>query len=484
MLELESTGRLSDGAAGGEQRRIVAQLKKKGFLNFIYYTDFESSGPGAIADRNPQRRVVQRWFVGGDPYDLETVWDGFEAAADAERARTTCQKHWYEGGRDGSCASTAGVRYDGRWYDVSRLMSCDIQFAGGDTIDGPLHTNDAILLSDGATFGGETTSSWPENGDPAPDAANFFRQTTSGAQPNPAGERPQYGKPITMPPNNDALRRNADPAQGGRGCVYTGPTRITFRDDGRLHGPQPGDHVRTGGVRRRRGLGSPRTVDRPVQRRHLRGPGPGRHLRRQGAGHVPGERRPHPVQLQGRRRVRRRQGRRALHRRRGQPDRRGRRPGLRVRPGRGRRARAGGEQRRDHLPPGPVHLAGRRGTTARPATSATSTPPSPGALYDSERIVPGAPNEAGVLVSAAVLSVNRSFTVQNYDHGDELGRLKVLGGIYQRHRGAVGTSGSGRTGFLKDYRYDDRLPFLPPPFYLTPEDSSWDVVAFSEEDAS
>ena len=57
-------------------------------------------------------------------------------------------------------------------------------------------------------------------------------------------------------------------------------------------------------------------------------------------------------------------------------------------------------------------------------------------------------------VQAAILAVNHSFRVQNYNLGAPLGTLNVLGAIAQRYRGAVGTGsgGSVSTGFAQELR--------------------------------
>jgi Tfp pilus assembly protein PilX len=84
-------------------------------------------------------------------------------------------------------------------------------------------------------------------------------------------------------------------------------------------------------------------------------------------------------------------------------------------------------------------------------------------------------NQAGsienITVDAAILAINHSFIVDNYDCGGSLGTLNVLGAISQKYRGAVGTTGG--TGYLKNYVYDDRLHTLEPPSFIEPVQSDW-----------
>jgi hypothetical protein len=83
-------------------------------------------------------------------------------------------------------------------------------------------------------------------------------------------------------------------------------------------------------------------------------------------------------------------------------------------------------------------------------------------------------------IQAAVLALRHSFVVQNWRSGAGLGTLNMTGSIAQSFRGAVGTSG-GSTGYLKNYKYDSRLSYLQPPFFLTPTSSPWQVATVMDK---
>jgi hypothetical protein len=85
----------------------------------------------------------------------------------------------------------------------------------------------------------------------------------------------------------------------------------------------------------------------------------------------------------------------------------------------------------------------------------------------------------GVTIKAAILSIDHSFIVDNFDCGNALGNLNVFGAIAQNYRGPVGTTGG--TGFLKAYKYDDRLKYRSPPHFLSPVDSAWAIVRSNEQ---
>ncbi len=84
-------------------------------------------------------------------------------------------------------------------------------------------------------------------------------------------------------------------------------------------------------------------------------------------------------------------------------------------------------------------------------------------------VADNAANGTDVYIDGSVFCRNGSFGAENYGSGSPRGHLYLNGSIVQNKRGAVGTfSGSTvKTGYLKAYRYDDRLadPAFRPPFY-------------------
>jgi Tfp pilus assembly protein PilX len=76
-------------------------------------------------------------------------------------------------------------------------------------------------------------------------------------------------------------------------------------------------------------------------------------------------------------------------------------------------------------------------------------------------------------IYAAILSTNHSFAVDNYECGENLGDLNVYGAIAQRFRGIVGIVGG--SGYTKDYKYDERLAVDEPPYFLNPINAGWEV---------
>jgi hypothetical protein len=88
-------------------------------------------------------------------------------------------------------------------------------------------------------------------------------------------------------------------------------------------------------------------------------------------------------------------------------------------------------------------------------------------------------------VQAAILTLQHSFIVDNYNSGAKRGTLKVDGAIAQRFRGPVGTfntsTGNGVTGYTKDYNYDNRLRYRSPPYFLDPIQAAWRIIRSNEQ---
>lgn len=93
-------------------------------------------------------------------------------------------------------------------------------------------------------------------------------------------------------------------------------------------------------------------------------------------------------------------------------------------------------------------------------------------------------SSANPQIYAAMLSTKHSFRVQQWDKGAQPGSsshlLNIKGAIAQIYRGPVGTSGSPGTGYFKAYVYDDRLKLISPPLFLDPVQSAWKVKTWAE----
>lgn len=89
-------------------------------------------------------------------------------------------------------------------------------------------------------------------------------------------------------------------------------------------------------------------------------------------------------------------------------------------------------------------------------------------------------------INAAILSVAHTFQVQNYSETGVRGTLTVKGAIAQKFRGPVGTSSGGYivNGYNKDYNYDPRFRYTAPPKFLSPVTTTYGVTTWMDTPAA
>ena len=87
---------------------------------------------------------------------------------------------------------------------------------------------------------------------------------------------------------------------------------------------------------------------------------------------------------------------------------------------------------------------------------------------------PSGASNPNVTIDGAILTLQHSFFVDNYQcGGTPQGTLTVHGAIAQYFRGIVGTVGA--SGYLKNYNYDDRLSLILPPYLFDLQNMEWGV---------
>ncbi|QYH35329.1 hypothetical protein [Salinibacterium sp. M195] len=170
----------STGKVGGETRSLVADLRQSGFIDFLYFTDYEIKDPALSG------------------------------------ASSSCLKYAWAG-RGSNCG--------------------EIAFGSGDVIDGPAHSNDTLRVCQ-ATFKGDVTTSYkPTSG------LRFTPKDSNGYSCNGQNFEkdgsPSFQPVIGMPATNSQHLRETrtDLASDGvprPGCLYTGPTQITMNSNGTI----------------------------------------------------------------------------------------------------------------------------------------------------------------------------------------------------------------------------------------------------------
>ena len=391
---------VSSGKVNDVVRSVESVLRRRNFLDYLYFTEYETLDP--LEYPSDQR-----------------AW-----------AQQNCLRHYYDRpGRDPRCV--------------------EINFFTRDRIRGPLHTNDALLVSGNPRFEGETSTSWNDpSGKRWRDglaARGQGRSVPSWARNND----PAFGPPLRMPPNNTALKAEADPALGGQGCLYSGPTRITLRATGTMDVTSP--FTPSGGSC---GVGTNRPLPRNgvIYVENLRPNNPNAGCRT------------HPL-------------------------------GYPIANDRTTYSCSAGDVFVSGMLDGQLTIASENNIVVtgdlvyedagRYDDLLGLVANNHVQIYHPVHRTNGSNLSGSVSdldIHAAILSVQHSFIVQNYSSGAPLGRLSVLGAIGQQFRGPVGTFSGNQvsTGYEKDYVYDQRLRYLSPPKFLDPVQSAWRVAVWSE----
>jgi hypothetical protein len=449
-FKIRSTGQ---DFPGGLKRSIVATFKRQSLLDYLYFTDKETYSAGLYAMNVPSR-VTRESPSGGR--DLVT-W-----------GRQECDRYWGAdpllGNRGG--APTYNGQYqkgDGSWADTAHFTCSELPFKQDDVLNGAVHTNDEILLdcvNPGPRFGNTIidpieTSSLGQPVAGVPDPKSGYRDC-NGAQasapyvnfattPTPAALNPQAGiwrpraAPMQLPLTNASLKRDAAPAYR-----FTGTTKIAM-------------HGTTMQVTTEQDPGHPVSMAIPVDGVV--------YVSNDGAcpEYTPVDSNAEPdtcgnLELQGdyatnvtftaesdilvkNSITRTSSGSQFLLGMIAQDF-------VRV----------------DH----PVQACDPVGT-CNLVTNCTNAPGTP----------------TSVTIEAAILSLTRSFIVDNWFCGAALGTLTVTGAIAQKYHGPTGRMDNvkGLSGYFngKLYRYDSGLKYRSPPHFPDPVQAQWRVQTFSEQ---
>jgi hypothetical protein len=441
------------GKAGDVKRTVVSNIRKTGFGEFLYYTDFETVDPST------------------------EVYYGVNNTA----AQTYCARHYWDN-------PARGVK-PGPDYDCH-----DINFVGGDILNGPVHSNDAMLMmkygGQQPRFVGEVTTAYPACRNPAGGSnppASCYRANTSNGTVSPIFEKGiAYTDYLPFPASIGSLKPQTDPTvTGNPGCLYTGPTRIKFLNNGTMKVWSRWSKQLNAGCGNPAG-GWPQTVNVPnnnliyVQDVPATSSNPN-YWPTSGSGSLPSapcatgaidrdnngggtdsDSFQIPVANDDNNTLAEANCRYGTVYVQGELS------------GRVTIAADNNVIITDHL----TYKTGANGTDVlgliasnsvkvyHPVDGNTNLNRGNGSKFVDPKIY------------AAMLSVKHGFTVQSFHRGSGLGDLKVFGTIAQLYRGAVGTT-SG-TGYLKDYEWDSRLKYAPPPFFLDPVGASWGQKTFGE----
>jgi hypothetical protein len=164
-MRLRVTGRSRE-----EARSIIVTLRRRNFIDFIYFTHFETLDPAAYSTS-----FMRSW------------------------AQANCSK-----------------------FRAQRGSSCtEIQFATDDDVKGPLHTNDSVLVCGSPTFGRDNKDAIELNGS----SPGYEASGGCGLNPDFDGTVVYPAGQMELPPSNTALQHLAQP-----GYLFQGKTQIVIDD--------------------------------------------------------------------------------------------------------------------------------------------------------------------------------------------------------------------------------------------------------------
>ena len=470
-IRLQATGTSSPGTGGAAvSRTLTATLQPKGFLRFIYFSDVEVLDPELF---------YARTYVtvnGSSNWNNNSRYRYVDEGAGVPEL---CGRYYYSG--------RSSLQYQASAFPVRVLdtstnsltstvvssgtvagFACsEIQWASGDIVAGPLHSNDALQVGGNPLFTDPVTeSSWAN----PPNASRRWWNsgqplTSSGSTP---GYWPVYAAPMAMPSGNSELLRYVEPrvddasAAPGPGCLYSGQTRITFSGTTmQVYSPSttnaPSRCLDTSNranvqtktippviyVNDTASCGSVDTSKMTVPRSgEWTGGITTDYSCSRGTAVVSGS-------VDGQITV---------------------------------------SAKDDIVVTADVTVAD--GTAGTDMVGLVA-----GSYVWVYHPVDGSGNNllstssSVHTIQAAILSLRHSFLVQNWAYGSALSsssstssKLNVLGSISQRYRGPVGTGNSSGpvSGYLKNYVYDQRLKNLQPPYFLKPDATPWQVVTVTD----
>jgi hypothetical protein len=395
----------STGFARGVRRTIIGTFRRKKFLDFLYFTDLETANPVAYAVNtggNPTTPDVEDW------------------------ASNSCSVY-YRGGR-GSAQYTGVADPPGAAPPVNLSFGCtEINFISGDSINGPLHTNDQMLVCGTPAFG-RTIQDAIEVSDPTGWRGNGG---CGGNNPNFIGKYTPGAGVLSMPPSNSQLKNVVDP-----GYTFTGRTTIAFNGANVVINGVTKPIPPSGVIYVQNGPNCGVFYD-PTQT------DPSQTPTDCGDAYVHGSY-SDDVTIAA---------------------------------------------EKDIVVDGNITKSGdfMVGLIANnfvrvnhPVSSRVSSYNGSNYSWTCTNAF-DASNPQVNQIDAAILALNYSFIVDNWYCGSALGTLSVTGAIAQKYRGIVGTFGGSSTGYLKNYNYDDRLKYREPPHFLDPVQTAWRVVRETEQ---
>ncbi|MDQ1461738.1 MAG: hypothetical protein QOI08_3222, partial [Actinomycetota bacterium] len=192
------TGTCANASSPGVIRTVSLGVRRQGFLDYLWLTDYEINDPALSGPQNPAACLFRQ-------YEYNTV-------------------------------TRAG-------YGPSDLSDCQaVTWSNLSVLNGPVHSNDGLYVCGTPTFNGRVDTYY--NSTATPGTGNTPKFGGPGKVYNTCGVPlaphfdpgdPSSGSFLQFPAANTSIKTQADGAAGGTGCLYTGPTTITVLSTGKMN---------------------------------------------------------------------------------------------------------------------------------------------------------------------------------------------------------------------------------------------------------
>lgn len=447
----------STGYAGNAQRTIVAAIRQQNFLDYAYFTTYETSDPyvqvddafAATSDEDIAIEPPDQCVANGNPSGCDSLYT--QALSGGKNnsgtmypgATAQCSQYRYQG-RDSQPFFANSYTYNGKSYTATDTCT-DIEFINNDQISGPFHSNDSVLICGDPTFGQQSSDSVEFGGDPSVYPKGWLEASGCSGSPTVNGKLTAQDTHLNMP----SIVSLANVAA----TSYSGTTCVTLGSSIQIAQPAAGQSCATStltystipypsnGVLYVNNSSSEQCaytydVDDPVYTVSTTNIGCG------------------TVFVQG--------------------------------------------QATQPLTIGAAQDIVIDGNLTYPSPNTNGAMlgliangfvrvyhPVVGGVCSSA----GANNASGYTpvtqIDAAMLSLQHSFIVDDYSCGANLGTLNVDGSIAQNFRGTVGATVNGaQSGYTKNYVYDRRLEYEEPPHFLAPTNGAYAIAHQTECDTA
>lgn len=420
IVVLNARAEIGDGKSPGSTKAMNYYIRKQGFLDYVYFTDYETLNPARY-----------------DPkvFDINAI-------------RDMCERHYFDPSKSGAPAPRPEIA-------EGKSPGCtSISWMSNDSLEGDMHTNDAIIVCGWPWFNGKTTTGWAGDGikhyinninsscDNGPD---FWANKTNGycGKINDACQASIF----TMPASTITVKS----VPGS--CVYSGPTSIRFVTTQKywVRSPYTTPTALCGGGNTDQLVSYPSSGLIYVQNVPAAQQATLTPCTIPSGGSTPQNALGYPKVSSS---------------------------------GSGQDVTAygcfDGDAFVEGVFDGGVSVASENRTIITKDLKKNNAESLLGLMANQGIEVYHPYSPSGTIpgyspinyVQAALLTLDDSVSTQNYDQGSHLGFLEVYGSIAQKWRGAMGTT-DGQHGYYKNFTYDPALRTTSPPVFLTPTNGNY-----------